>query len=368
MLQKYIQMLCLTQILIWSNLLCAQTLVANQKIYPPSYLQDMVNATTVGGKLYLPAGIYQVNQLILDRPITIEGDGWGAVLQMVGKDGYAIKIVRGLERNEEGQNHDISLRNIRLDGGDRIWPVGAVSIANLDHATFENMTLENFQGSAFSIEKSLRESVFRNIHIRYCGTQNAASINIGQEGLGDATNNIYLSEIFIAYSFGTDIFIGNTKNSGGSVRRIFADHVFLHGLLPAVKGRKYSWSENEIKSVRLRIGDVFDFRLRDSTINVAGIGMPAILVGADEMQREGARKRGLDSPSNIVLSDITVGARYQLIAGQGLDMPEGGALTVLTGEKIYLSGFFAMWQGAKKTIVVAPGATVYQQPTNLFTN
>jgi len=328
-----------------------------------SSLQNMINSTLPGGRIHLKAGTYYTDSLYIDKPITIEGDGGGTILKMVGKSGFLVNIVRGSVRNEEGHNYGVSLRNLRLDGNNRSSAVGAISISHLDHSTFENLFIEDFNGNAIYVRESFRESVIRNVHVRYCGGQRHAVIDIGHHRKSDPTNNIYLSDIFLVYSFGTDLYIGNTDGTNRAVRKIFVDRLFIHGPLPQIQGRKYVWKKGELASTRIRIDHAFDVKISMATINVAGVGSPAVLLQSNAQSVKPKGLKGHKAPYLVTLDNLTIGARYQLLhRGGKVDMNRGGGITVLSGERVVIDNC-AFYGHLKPPIYVAPDAEVYIAPS-----
>lgn len=327
-------------------------------------LQKVIDGTASGGLITLPAGIYETNGLVINKPLTIEGSGSGSVIKMTGNKGYLISIVKGKYLNDEGQNHHVVLKNLNLDGSARGQSIGAISIENVDQSTFENLIIENFNGSAIHIERAVRESVINNIHARYCGNINQPVFDIGQRVKGEATNNIYLSDIFIDYSFGTDLYIGSAADVERAVRRVFANHVFIHGPLPQIQDRQYRWTEKELSVPRLQIGNAYDVKITDSVINVAGINTPAVVIKSTPLGRSYARKIGLDSPSMVVLNGLSISARYyRLTNNKNWDVSTGGAVSIFSGQNIVLTNSF--FQGnTSSPILVMPDVDAQVLPTN----
>lgn len=352
--------------LMYPFLLCVSSVVfcAELSANKDYSLQQLIDNTPTGGVLRLSTGIYTVEGLIIDRPLTLEGDGYGTRIKMIGSSGVLVKVLKGKILNDEGQNHHVSLRNLTLDGNDRKYNVDAITIDNLDQSTFENLTIEHFNGSAIHIKQAVRESVIRNIHTRYCGNIKQSVFDIGQIVKGEATNNIYLTDIFIDYSFGIDLYIGSAVDVERAVRRVLASHVFIHGPLPSIQGRKYTWTSSELSVPRLQIGNAYDVKISDSVINVAGIGSPAVVIKSPPLGRNYARKIGLDSPSMVVLDGLSISARYyRLLKNKNWDISTGGAISIFSGQNIILTNSF--FQGnTSSPILLAPDAEAQVTLTN----
>ncbi len=316
-------------------------------------LQRRINETPSGGVLRLDSGLYVGSNIKIDKPITIEGNNAGTIIKMIGSSGYLLTLVKGSELNDERQNHHVHLKNLTLDGDHRLQKVGAILIANTDQSTFENLTIEHFNGGAIHLGSAVRESVIKNIHTRYCGNVEQPVFDIGQRVKGEATNNIYLSDIFIDYSFGTDLYIGSAIDVERAVRRVLANHIFIHGPLPAIQGRQYRWRENELSVPRLQIGNAYDVKVTDSVINVAGVSTPAVVLKSTILGRDYARKVGIDSPSMVVLNGLSISARYyRLTNNKSWDMSTGGAVSIFSGQNIILTNSFFQGNGVSPVLVV----------------
>lgn len=291
------------------------------------WLQNQIDKTPVGGLMHLPAAIYNVTNIVVDKPITIEGDGNGTVLSMIGHEGYLLDVRMGGYKNHESHNEGVNFRNLTMTGDGRRFKTGAIKVADLDHATFENLNIESFNGSAFYVQSSFRESVLKNIHTRYCGNVTDAVIDVGHHSAKDATNNIFLSDIFSVYSFGKDIRIGNAPDDK-PVRHIYLNRIFVHGVVKQEERNVYQWSSDELQTLRVSIENAVDVKLNDVFIGVAGKNNPSMLIGGHGLWRGGSL------PILVMLNGVTFQGHYEQTAGTENN---GVAVRIVSGNLITIT-------------------------------
>ncbi len=219
-------------------------------------LQAAINATPAGGKLRIVAGDCKVTGLIINKPITILGDGFGSVTagttsnEYIGGtrispfgevNGYLLTVQKGSISNNEGHLYGVNLSDIYFEGGRRAAATGGLKISHLDHSYFQNLRFDSFRRSAINLSSSVRESTFDRIATKFCGNntvkgydpvKNYPAIAIIDIGKGDGTNQIKFTNSNIVYSLGDSVVIDSLSGARGGVRQITFRDTMFHGLLP----------------------------------------------------------------------------------------------------------------------------------------
>ncbi len=173
--------------------------------------------------------------------IEADGDGW--IYTIEGRVGYA----HSQNPNEEYQLQPVTTENIAFFGDLRTPNAGGMRIANSDRPIVRNISAYMFRKAGFWNQRTVREGVFHNLDIRYCGDADAtdspdtSGSSMGWPGfmiyddsptdslVGDKHNfNIY-DNILVSFSLGAAMIVDTLNDVNGRVFNERFRNIILHG-------------------------------------------------------------------------------------------------------------------------------------------
>jgi hypothetical protein len=207
-------------------------------------IQTAIDALPAGSHLYFPATTsnYKAYNLIVKRPLTISGDGRGSVIEAkTSATGYVLKIdgtETGSVKNQELHLYGVVVRDLAFYGDCRGASIGAIYTRKLDHSTFKNLWIFEFQREAICCYSDTRECTFENIQTRWNGTLGSyPNINLYDNVItGDASNILRFDEIYSIYPLSDHIWMDTASGHGYRVRDIIFSNCKFHGLVSAKSG------------------------------------------------------------------------------------------------------------------------------------
>jgi len=202
---------------------------------------DETFAPYYGGKLYIPAGIYQISGVTITKPIEIVGAGRRHTVLKAnsGSTGFLIKIdaTDSSYQNNAGRVYGVNLRDFAMNGHNRGVDVCAVEYDVVDRSTAQNLDIRWFKNGAIKFTE-LRESDFSSIYIRYCGDKEndkpAIDFRDGA-GVADGSNNINFTDVYIIYPYGDGVIYRAAAGCTG-LRQINWTNCMFHGYAAALGG------------------------------------------------------------------------------------------------------------------------------------
>ena len=190
-------------------------------------------ARTQVGTVFLPDGTYIVTNLQVKKGIILQGAGiWNTVLKgKTGTTGWLLTFdgsSGSSQINTEGNQVASAVRDIRFDGNNRMANYGCIQLTKMDHLQLENLFIWRFTRAAINCNKSVRESTFRTVKVRFCGNFDATDNNgagwpavsvVDQESLlgsaEDTHNGITFNDVQIVYSMGNALEIDTKQIHSG---------------------------------------------------------------------------------------------------------------------------------------------------------
>ncbi len=252
-------------------------------------VQSAIDGTPIGGELIsLGGNCYTVGNLTVNRPITIKGTfGKNVCLKAKpGTTGYLITIDKNQVVDNEGFLYNVSLDGLYLDGNLRQPNLGAIKISNLNGGSFTNLICWSFSRECINNYTAVRESVFDNIHTRFCGdkSNNLPCINVSDQSAATSENHNHLrfNRMFVDYSYG-DAFLFDTvaRKSVGIVRDITISNSMIHGLLPRIdRAGNVAPNPAQRSSRHFNIKYASGIYISNVFSEVTGIGVPFATVEA----------------------------------------------------------------------------------------
>lgn len=115
---------------------------------PVGYTGDAIQAAidslpNTGGVVKLPAGVYQIsNPLRLKDNVTLQGDGFGTVLQAASVSGLSGAIIQST--NPDGRHYGLFIRDISIDNRTTARGIG-IDFTQVSVGGIENVSVANVQ-------------------------------------------------------------------------------------------------------------------------------------------------------------------------------------------------------------------------------
>ena len=213
--------------------------------------QAAIDACPVGGIVFVPSTTtsYRVANIVINKPLTLVGEGFGSQLKAVtGATGYIIKVdgtaagvVTRTSLGFDGGAHTcfVNISNLYLEGDGRGASIGGLYINQADWGTYSNLIIFNCVREAINCYSGLRESVFENINTRWCGSDTTyPNINLNDQAAvtAESHNNLIFRAIFSLYALGDHVQMDTINGKAYNVRKIRFENCMFHGIIPAVDG------------------------------------------------------------------------------------------------------------------------------------
>src|SRR6266849_4701420 len=307
--------------------------------------QAAIDTAPDGSTVYVPpcdpGKAYIISSLTIKKPLTLLGSpGLGSLLKgKKGAAGYMLNISGfpvGATLGPEGHLQGVYVQGLRLEGNLRQPSYGAMSLAALEHSTVQDLIIESFTMEALDLFSSVRECVFWNIHMRFCGDidTNTPAINLydrsaQDRGPGtDAHNLLHFDQVFSVFPYGDHFLLDTIAGKPRFwVRDIKISNSILHGILPGVNS-----IGNPVPTVGQQACRHFVVKgatpvtLDHVTSLVAGTGVPFIAV----LPSAGGLR-----PQHLLIDSFYAAGRYAYSGDQtGIDLTVGD----LTLEHSYITG------------------------------
>jgi len=249
--------------------------------------QAAVDATPEFGVLRVPsapAGFgYAIGNLTIDKVLRIEGASrMGArIAAYPGTTGYLFNISRSGDYQEESHGYGVELARLHMDGNRREEDCGAITVDRVDRLVFDSLQIRHFQREAIRLYKSVRESEFRSVYVRFCGGPDYAALDLSDEHDGDQHNNLTFSGCRVMFSYGPSLKCKPVASSN-AVRNVFFQGCTFHGLVAApptgTTGFTYDVTGREFESPLLDVRGGRRFFFVGSRLHASGKGQPVVLM------------------------------------------------------------------------------------------
>lgn len=260
---------------------------------------DYAQATTGNGTVFIPNGTFRVSNLTVLRGLKIKGAGWNSRLKaLTGATGWMITVngnAVGAQLNYETNQAPLTIQDVYLDGNDRQADYGAVYLAYVDQLFFKNLFIYEFTRSALYFDKSVRESTFESVSIRYCGDKTATNnhgagwpaVSIidwetNSASVEDKHNGLRFNNCEVVFSMGDAILMDTAQISSGGrkISNIALDGCWIHGWNAGFSTVKYysiMSTNTPMQAYSLvKVGAARDIKIRDTRLQLGGRGMPII--------------------------------------------------------------------------------------------
>lgn len=274
-----------------------------------SAIQDAINyAQTAGniGTVYIPNATFRVSNLTVLRGTKIRGAGWNSRLKgHTGSTGWMITIdgnAAGAQLNYESNMAPLSIQDVYLDGNDRMSDYGAIYMAYVDQLHFQNLVIYEFDRSALYFDKSVRESNFDAVSIRYCGNKTATNnhgagwpaVSIidwetNAASVEDKHNGLRFSQCEVVFSMGDNILMDTYQISSGGrkISNISLDNCWIHGWSAGFTTVKYFSMMSTNTAMQdysmFKVGAARDIRLTSTRFQLGGRGKPILEFGTSAL-------------------------------------------------------------------------------------
>lgn len=248
--------------------------------------------------VYLPAGTYLVSTLAVKRGITIQGaSNWNTIIKAKsGSTGWMVVAdgsVSGSQQNSETNQVACTIRDIYFDGNSRQADYGCIYLNQIDQVLVENCFIWHFSRSGIYFNKSVRESVFHKVFIRFCGNQDATDNNGGgwpgfsivdnesSGGPEDSHNGITIDSCQVVYCLGDHIKI-DTRNIHNNRRtdNVLLVNNWVHGWSSSFTSLPYYTTINASATMKayelVSVNCSFDVRMIGNRFSFAGNGKSCI--------------------------------------------------------------------------------------------
>lgn len=213
--------------------------------------QAAIDACPTGGTVFVPSTTtsYRVANLDIHKPIKFRGEGLGSKLQAVAAatgyilliDGAAAGNVSRADLGFDGGAHtcNVVIKDLFLEGNARGAAIGGIYLNMADWGTYQNLWIHNFAKEAINCYSGLRESVFDNINIRWCGDGvTYPGINLKDQAAvtAESHNNLIFRAIYSIYTVGDHVWMDTLNGKGLNVRHIRFENCMFHGLVVGLDG------------------------------------------------------------------------------------------------------------------------------------
>lgn len=273
--------------------------VATQTVVTDSTaaIQAAIDAATPGGTIYVPP--CPPGKGFAHGPVTVLNPCY-----VKGRNRYTSRLVAlptatgalwnvqvgavGVDLREESHGFGFQMSDLYLDGAQRVPAIAALRFSQYDRIVVERCQVRNFARQALDFAFSIRESEFRSLYIRWCGSPGYPAIDVSDQAGADQTNNIAFHGTKVLYSFGEAL---RAESAAQSVRLLEFDGCMFHNMTPAMldSGVGYAdadgWTPTltgrELETPLIHLVDARGINFRGCRLHQGGYGQPLV------MQRDG---------------------------------------------------------------------------------
>jgi len=325
--------------------------------------------TVVYGAVKL-SGTNSISNISIKRGITIRGDHkWNTCLKPVaGSTGWMVTLdeLSGAQVNTEFNTVGSLIENVSLEGGNRVTDLGGIYINHCDYLVVRNVNIWRFQRSGVYLNTSVRESLFDDVSVRFCGKRDAtnnygsgwpAFSLVNQEtstsSVEDVHNGISLRKCEVVFSLGDAVQVDTRQipTVGRKVNNITLEDCWIHGWSDRFYGVEFSNSLTNSATLRqydlVKIGAAYDVRIKNSRISYTGQGKPLITLSTSTLG--GTPISGLTyNPENVQIVGNFLNSTYSsasIVSGEIGVKADAGSGIVSDNTALYINQIYDVPSG-----------------------
>lgn len=261
--------------------------------------------TVVYGAVKL-SGTNSISNISIKRGIALRGDHkWNTCLKPVaGTTGWFVTLdeLSGAQVNTEFNTVGSLIENLSLEGGNRVTDLGGIFINHCDYLVVRNVNIWRFQRSGVYLNTSVRESLFDDVSVRFCGKRDAtnnygagwpAFSIVNQEtstaSLEDVHNGISLRKCEIVFSLGDGVYVDTRQipTVGRKVNNIAFEDCWFHGYASNFSSVEFFSTLSGSATLRqynlVRVGAAYDVRFINNRFAFAGQNKPSLEIGTSAL-------------------------------------------------------------------------------------
>jgi len=245
------------------------------------------------------AGTNSVSNITIKRGVTLTGDHkWNTCIKPVaGSTGWMISQdeLSGAQVTTEFNTVGAVIENLSLEGGNRATDLGGIYLNHCDYLVVRDVNIWRFQRSGVFLNVSVRESLFDNVSVRFCGKRDATNNNGGgwpgfsivnwdtsASSTEDMHNGITLRKCEIVFSLGDGVHVDTRQiqNSGRKVNNIAFEDCWFHGWSSAFSTVEFFSTLSGSATLRqynlVKVGAAYDVRFVNNRFAFAGQNKPSL--------------------------------------------------------------------------------------------
>lgn len=315
-------------------------------------------------------GTNSVSNISIKRGITLRGDHkWNTCLKPVaGTSGWMVTLdeLSGAQVNTEFNTVGSLIENLSLEGGNRVTDLGGIYINHCDYLVVRNVNVWRFQRSGVYLNTSVRESLFDDVSVRFCGKRDAtnnygsgwpAFSLVNQEtstgSVEDVHNGISLRKCEVVFSLGDAVQVDTRQipTVGRKVNNITLEDCWIHGWSDRFYGVEFSNALTNSATLRqydlVKIGAAYDVRIKNSRISYTGQGKPLITLSTSTLG--GTPISGLTyNPENVQIVGNFLNSTYSsasIVSGEIGVKADAGSGVVSDNTGLYINQLYDVPSG-----------------------
>jgi len=261
--------------------------------------------TVVYGKVQL-SGTNTISNLSIKRGVTLSGhQSWNTCLKALsGATGWMISFdeLSGAQVDTEFNLAPSLITNLSLEGNNRISDLGAIYLNHCDYFVVRDVYIWRFQRSGIYLNTSVRESLFDNVSVRFCGKRDATN-NVGggwpavsvvnQETSTSSTEDVHNGITFrkceVVFSLGDGVYVDTRQipNAGRKVNNIAFEDCWFHGWSSAFSTVEFFSTLSGSSTLRqynlVKVGATYDVRFINNRFAFSGQNKPSLEIAASSL-------------------------------------------------------------------------------------